>query len=130
MSSPILYIFSDFLPNWLVEIINVLRRSGLNEIWILLLLTFIPTYFLTSLGGRIANLIKRILDIISFFINGYYRILYMMNPGFRTVSDTRGSSLLSSFRASSIFQWFVEHLSATNFWTRWQSSVQITQTSE
>ena len=92
MSNPILYFFARFLPNWMIEKEErILRNSWLtwlDEIWIFLLLIFFLTYFLTSLGGQVTNLFRRLLEIIYFFINGYYRILYMMNQGFRTVNDS------------------------------------------
>lgn len=60
-------------------------RCGLHEIQIFILFAIVPLYFLGFVTERVRNFIRSIRDSIYWFVNGYYRVLYMMNPGFRTV---------------------------------------------
>ena len=63
-------------------------RCGMHEFHIYILLSIVPLYFLGFVTERIRNFYQSIRDSIFWFVNGYYRVLYMMNPGFRTVVNT------------------------------------------
>jgi len=69
----------------MLAIVKFLKSCGMHEIQIFLLLVFVPLFFLGFVTERIRNAIRSIRETIYWFVNGYYRVLYMMNPGFRTV---------------------------------------------
>ena len=60
-------------------------RCGMHEMWIYILLSIVPLYFLGFVTERIRNFYHAVRDSFYWFVNGYYRVLYMMNPGFRRV---------------------------------------------
>ena len=83
----LIYVFYETVP----QFVKFLRKCGLDDAWIFILLVLVPLYFLFNvifnLTERVSNVIRTLRDGFLWFVNGYYRILYMMNPGFRTVVE-------------------------------------------
>ena len=83
----------DFMSGLAFNIAAIVRniagflkvRCGMHEILIFILLAAVPLYFLGFVTERVRNFIRSTRETIYSFVNGYYRVLYMMNPGFRTV---------------------------------------------